>query len=87
MLPSPCSCNGPQFNSKLIQQGINKSACSLRCLFWCDLQDVAVEAAAGEDKVKRLLYYFIAFFGTGFLVALHVVLVDRGFSEMFERFI
>lgn len=51
------------------------------------LVDVAVEAASGEDKVKRLLYYFIAFFGTGFFVALHVVLVDRGFSEMFERFI
>lgn len=51
------------------------------------LVDVSIEVAAGGDKAMRLLYYFIVFLGTGFLVALHMLLVDRGFSEVLERFI
>ncbi|CDJ46508.1 hypothetical protein, conserved [Eimeria brunetti] len=49
--------------------------------------DVAIEAAAGEDKARRLLYYFFAFLVAGFLVSLHVALVDRSFSRVVEKFI
>ena len=50
-------------------------------------QDVAIEVAAGDDETRRLLYYFLLFLGTGFLVVLHVLVVDRGFSDVLERFI
>ncbi|CDJ32686.1 LOW QUALITY PROTEIN: uncharacterized protein EMH_0013330 [Eimeria mitis] len=51
------------------------------------LVDVAIEVAAGEDKARRLLYYFFGFLAAGFLVALHVALIDRGFSKVVEGFI
>ncbi|KAL8436558.1 hypothetical protein ACSSS7_001636 [Eimeria intestinalis] len=49
--------------------------------------DVAVEVAAGADQTMMLLSYFLVFLGTGFCVALHVLLVDGGFSEALDRFI
>ncbi|KAL8441670.1 hypothetical protein Emag_006962 [Eimeria magna] len=49
--------------------------------------DVAVEVAAGADQTMMLLSYFLIFLGTGFCVALHVLLVDGGFSEALDRFI
>ncbi|KAL8271366.1 hypothetical protein Esti_004700 [Eimeria stiedai] len=49
--------------------------------------DVAVELAAGADQTMMLLSYFLIFLGTGFCVALHVLLVDGGFSEALDRFI
>lgn len=51
------------------------------------LVDVAVEVAAGRDPILMLLSYFILFVGTGFLVALYMLLVDRGFREVLGRFI
>lgn len=48
---------------------------------------MAIEAAAGGDQARRLLYYFFGFLVAGFLVAMHVFLVDRGFSKVVESFI
>lgn len=50
-------------------------------------QDVAVEVASDRDPVLMLVSYFILFLGTGFLVALYMLLVDRGFREVLGRFI
>lgn len=49
--------------------------------------DLIVEFAAGDDKVMRLLYYSILFVGTGILVALHMLIVDREFRDVLDRFI
>lgn len=49
--------------------------------------DLIVEFAAGDDKVMRLLYYSILFVGTGVVVALHMIVVDREFHEVLDRFI
>lgn len=51
------------------------------------LVDLAVEIAAGGNPTMMLLSYLFVFLGTASLIALHMLLVDRGFNEVLQRFI
>ncbi|OEH75075.1 hypothetical protein cyc_07591 [Cyclospora cayetanensis] len=49
--------------------------------------DVAIEVAARGDLGRRLLYYFFLFSGSAAFVGLHMLMIDRDFSEVLQRFI
>lgn len=56
-------------------------------LFCLNMQDVAVEAFSGSNQKMMLFSYFNVFFAAGLLVTLHVLFVDRTFSEVLGRLI